>query len=287
MRARKVFENIKDENTIKQISIWAIQNLNQWFNRKEFESIIQKAEAQKDFEIYIKDTRKFVYNNIDIFLNLICENEQERIFVKENKKDIVNNVINILIPQNIEGEEWKRPKTIIRDFSKMNKHDLEKEINNALDTNDFDTLRKIQPYVKESSQIKEDAMGGVSTPGATLNNVPGIGNAVPPSPNGRGSGDNWNNSISKKPYTQANKPNLKMTKKKKIVKKKKKLVKETISENNISPYDKLGVSMAKKLNIKLPFKKKKEKGNQNAITQQKFEHQIVTLEDFMNENVAL
>lgn len=127
--------------------------------------------------------------------------------------------------------------------------------------------------------VKEDMMGGVGAPITTLNNTPGMGNAVPPSSGGRGSGDSWGNSINKKPYTQANKPNLKVTKKKKVVRKKKKL-----EEENINPYDKLGIGMAKKMNIKLPFKKKKTKGNQNSMVQQKFEHQIITLEDFMNED---
>jgi len=42
-----------------------------------------------------------------------------------------------------------------------------------------------------------------------------------------------------------------------------KLVKET----NISPYDKLGMAMAKKMGIKPPFKKKKDKKNQNSMVQ--------------------
>jgi len=42
-----------------------------------------------------------------------------------------------------------------------------------------------------------------------------------------------------------------------------KLVKET----NISPYDKLGMAMAKKMGVKTPFKKKKDKKNQNSMSQ--------------------
>jgi hypothetical protein len=49
--------------------------------------------------------------------------------------------------------------------------------------------------------------------------------------------------------------------------KKMKLVKESLNEENINPYDKLGMAMAKKMGVKPPFKKKKTKGNQNAITQ--------------------
>ena len=40
-----------------------------------------------------------------------------------------------------------------------------------------------------------------------------------------------------------------------------------VNENNTSPYDKIGQMMLKKMGIKPPFKKKKTKGNQNAISQ--------------------
>jgi len=126
---------------------------------------------------------------------------------------------------------------------------------------------------KEEGILQED-MGGVSAPMATVNNTPGMGNAVPPSKGGVGSGDTWGNKLNKKPYTQAKK-------KKKVVKKPK------LEEENINPYDKVGMAMAKKMGVKTPFKKKKSKGNQNSMVQRKFEHQIITLDEFtkkLNEN---
>ena len=49
MKAYKVFENMTDNNDIiMQISIWAIQNLDIWFNKNEFEKIIQRAEEEND-----------------------------------------------------------------------------------------------------------------------------------------------------------------------------------------------------------------------------------------------
>jgi FMN phosphatase YigB (HAD superfamily) len=119
--------------------------------------------------------------------------------------------------------------------------------------------------------VRED-MGGVSAPMSTPMNTPGMGNAVPPQPGKVGSGDRWDNKINKKPATQ--KPAPKRKKKK-------------LEEENINPYDKLGMAMAKKMGVKPPFKKKKSKGNQNAMKQQKFEHQIITLDEFVkkiNEN---
>ena len=126
----------------------------------------------------------------------------------------------------------------------------------------------MKKYVKTS--LAED-MGGVSAPMATPMNTTGMGNAVPPAKGGVGSGDAWGNKVNKKLYTQAASP-----------KKKKKAVKK-IEEDNINPYDKVGMGMAKKMGVKPPFKKKNSKGNQNAMTQQKFEHQIITLDDYLNE----
>ena len=86
-------------------------------------------------------------------------------------------------------------------------------------------------------RTNEEAMGGVSTPGATLANTPGMGNAQPAASTStgsldgasKGSGDNWDSSTGKM-YVQ---------------------------ESNINPHDKLGVAMAQKMGIPLAFKKGK------------------------------
>jgi hypothetical protein len=110
---------------------------------------------------------------------------------------------------------------------------------------------------------------------------PGMGNIAPASvaattgaqmssPLSTGSGDKFDNTVGKKLYTQAK------SKKKKLMKKKK------LEEENINPYDKLGMAMAKKLGVKPPFKKKKSKSNQNAMVQRNYEHQIITFDQFKN-----
>lgn len=106
--------------------------------------------------------------------------------------------------------------------------------------------------------ILED-MGGVSAPISTPMNTPGMGNAVPAGNGTVGSGDNWGDAS----------------------------IGMQTNEENINPYDKIGMAMAKKMGVKPPFKKKKAKGNQNSIVQKKFEHQIITLDEFtkeLNEN---
>lgn len=92
--------------------------------------------------------------------------------------------------------------------------------------------------------MNEDVMGGASTPMSTLNNTPGMGNATPPQSNSSGSGDKWGDS-SLGPYTQKSNeefyPSLDLV----------------LNEENISPYDKIGSMMAKKMGVPLNFKKGK------------------------------
>ena len=137
--------------------------------------------------------------------------------------------------------------------------------------------------------VKED-MGGVSAPISTIVNTPGMGNAVPGSSatNNIGSGDNWGNTINDKPYTQGKPLKKKTTKKKRVLKKKtinKKLkstglTKALVDESNVNPYDKIGQMMMKRMKNKSAFKKGKEKRNQNSVVQKKFEHTIITLDEF-------
>jgi FMN phosphatase YigB (HAD superfamily) len=175
--------------------------------------------------------------------------------------------------QNIMRELQTKPKRLkrnvfgneIRPNSRVYK-DLKKEYERITSMIAKQYFNKFSP----NKLVKED-MGGVSAPMSTPMNTPGMGSAVPPGPGKVGSGDRWDNKINKKPYTQEAKR-----------KRKKKL-----EEDNINPYDKLGMAMAKKVGAATPFKKKKSKGNQNAMKQQKFEHQIITLDEFVqkiNEN---
>lgn len=121
--------------------------------------------------------------------------------------------------------------------------------------------------------LKEDTMGGVSSPMTTLTNTPGMGNAVPgsSSTNNIGSGDKWGNTIGGKPYTQ----------KAKVKRKKKPIKKKLVKEDNINPYDRIATSMAKKMDVKLPFKKKLGKSKTGEVIQKTFEHEIISLDEYL------
>lgn len=125
------------------------------------------------------------------------------------------------------------------------------------------------------NKVYEDAMGGVGAPMATLNNTPGMGNVTPAGPGSIGSGDKFGNTFGNATYTQ----NGKAKKKKKPMKK----VTKKLEEENLNPYDKVGISMAKKMKVTPPFKKKRDSKNQNAMVQRKFEHEIITLDEFTKQ----
>ena len=120
---------------------------------------------------------------------------------------------------------------------------------------DIGVLGFVNYYDRNANKLRQDignrdllkemdggATGGVSSPGATLANTPGMGNAQPASSASTGSldgapmgsGDKWDASTG-----------IKMA------------VQENLNEMNINPHDKLGVAMAKKMGIEIPFKKGK------------------------------
>jgi len=145
-------------------------------------------------------------------------------------------------------------------------------------------------------ELDEEAMGGVSAPMSTLNNTPGMGNVTPAASadgNAIGSGDKFGDGVM---YDQKGKVKTSKSKKKKKVyprgptpKFKKKKFKTwlgteaEVNEGNINPYDKIGMMMAKKMGIKPPFKAIDDPENQNAIEQEKFEHNILTFDKFNDE----
>jgi len=129
------------------------------------------------------------------------------------------------------------------------------------------------PAGHQDPSALDEQMMGVGT-------TPGMGNVVPPSTTSFGSGDNFG-AINKKPYTQGGK--VKTKKKRKTMKKKR------LEEENTNPYDQVANIMIKRMGkeTKSPFKKKREKGNQNAMVQRNYEHEILTFDDFkknLNEN---
>ena len=172
------------------------------------------------------------------------------------------------------------------------------------------------PDNKVKELLKEDAMGGVSAPMATVNNVPGVGNATPGSAatNNIGSGDKWGGiGKRKKKKKKVNEGIIKLEGIRYNVERvegdrifitplynpyggprhdspmstpgfwininDKRI--EKLEENNLNPYDKIGASIAKKMGVKQPFKKKDSKTN--TVTQVTEKYTIPTLDNYLNE----
>lgn len=152
-----------------------------------------------------------------------------------------------------------------------------KNFNIKIDESLLESVNKKNNKDMRAKTIKEEAMGGVSLPCANLNNVPGMGNVTPGTITSFGSGDKWDNTIGGKPYTQAKpiKANKKKTRKRK----------RRVNEENTNPYDQIANMMIKRMGkeTKSPFKKKKSKKNQNVVVQRKFEHEIATFDQYLNE----
>ncbi len=156
-----------------------------------------------------------------------------------------------------------------------------------------ETNEDLEDFMLHIDKDIDENMGGVSAPMATLVNTPGTGNVVPASmaamtgsqqssSSALGSGDNWGKSMG--PYTQDGKPKKKKAKKNKRVYKKNKKV----SEQNISPFDEIGIMMAKKMDVPLYFEKGKDQSVKHIKQKQvdkvprKYKHKISSYDDYAN-----
>jgi hypothetical protein len=115
-----------------------------------------------------------------------------------------------------------------------------------------DFLDQYFPDPSRKNRINED----MGAPMAGVGTTPGMGNAVPASQAAttgnqfyqaasKGSGDRWDDGVKPK----------KKKKSKRI-----KLVKESLNEENINPYDQMGMEIAKKWGLKPRLKRKKARG---------------------------
>ena len=226
----------------------------------------------------------------------------------------------------------------LEDFLKYNNKLVQGKTNVDYFLDEYFPDKNRKERLMRAKTVQEDAMGGVSAPMATLNNTPGMGNAIPASAAStgaldgapKGSGDSWDSSTGIKPAVQESflsqipkimilagsalalaytisfsvkeffenkkirkilekimeKPEIKamlldMRKNKNPSNEKIRSVigkylspndkqyleridyetnipiENIVNEMNINPHDKLGVAMAKKMGIDIPFKKGK------------------------------
>ena len=100
------------------------------------------------------------------YVETVKEHDSDTISIDGGTKWEVSGIIDIMQEaldqideyesKNAATEQYNKPKEDkVKDYSKMRKEQLEKEVSNALDNNVYETLRKIQPYIKESIVYKK------------------------------------------------------------------------------------------------------------------------------------
>lgn len=166
---KRLYEE-KSKYDIRRIIKIAVNNFDKWIDYQDFEYLQNKLQDLEQKRIpqkeQIKIIRDFVYSHIDNFFDIFVKyNQIERIFLDDNKDEIVNNIIKITtgekptvnpelrlpdegdVEEIIKQSELEKSKP--KDYSKMSKYDLQREVDKAIDSKDYDTLRKISPFVKE------------------------------------------------------------------------------------------------------------------------------------------
>jgi hypothetical protein len=156
----RLFEYEDKYYNVDVIAKIALSNINKWTNDIELKHIVNelnnmagKVESIIEPMNIFKD---FISQHIDNFFSLFLKYNRniDEDFLYSNKEQIVNNIVEhaFSIKSSKEDDILTRAKIKKEeplDYSEMSQYDLQKEIDKALDTKDFETLKKIQPYLKE------------------------------------------------------------------------------------------------------------------------------------------
>lgn len=179
-----LFES-EDKYDIRKIAKIAFDNLHLWVDAQSFTYLkneVQKNDAEGGtFEDKVEIMHDYFNKYIQKFFSLLVHhNHIELNFLQENRDAIIYNIIEQYVPMpknpnepgqsTIDSREdpeedkdlaqamrksreiTQKPKT--RDYSEMTRFEIEKEINDAIDRKDYEKLKKLQPFVRESLQIK-------------------------------------------------------------------------------------------------------------------------------------
>jgi hypothetical protein len=183
-----LFEGEKKYDIV-EISKLAFTNMQMWIDipsMMHFKNELERFQHQGgSFQESIDLFYNFFDTHIDNFFNLLVKSINiEEEFLQENRDQIIINLIEFYIPspsrpdepgQSVFGgrppedpeedpvlakamrqsrELTQKPK--IKTYAEMSKWEIEKEINDAIDKKDYEKLKKLQPYVRESLKVKID-----------------------------------------------------------------------------------------------------------------------------------
>lgn len=186
VKTYKLFlESLKDDNEFKK-NIEELKNslyvmLNPIFS---MEKLVRLAGDTKELESGTDELIKILFN---MFLGSINANEDldddfrdmilgefdkalksaRPIFIEQSFKDGVDKSINFLVEfleaikkaRSDEDEKWRQAKEV--DYEDMSKSEINDLIDQALDVRDFDRVKFLSQYLKESFEFTDDMKAGI------------------------------------------------------------------------------------------------------------------------------
>ena len=186
IKTYKLFlESISDDNEFKQNVDELKKSLYTMLNPIfMMEKIVRIAGDTKELESGTDELIKILFNMFVASVNTNQDLDEEfkdiilrefdkalkssrHIFIEESFKDGVDKSINFLVEflevikksRESEGEEWKKDKEV--DYEDMSKSEINDLIDQALDVRDFDKVKFLSQYLKESFEITDDMKAGI------------------------------------------------------------------------------------------------------------------------------
>lgn len=163
---------------IEEISRIAYHNIEKWVSHYDLAHLANELEKlqREGPHAMVNHFYSFLDKHINKFFNIFLKfNKIEEEFLLENRDKIIKNIILLYAPkakniimndksfsdpetedddpaiaQAMRKSRELKSKLKVKTFADMSQKELQYEVNKALDSNDFETLRKIQPYIRES-----------------------------------------------------------------------------------------------------------------------------------------
>jgi hypothetical protein len=178
-------ESINDDEDFKQ-NVEDLKNslyimLNPIFNmEKIFRSSGETKELENGADALIDILFNMFIHSVnanqdldDEFRNIILDSFEKslksarNIFIEKSFKEGVNKSINFLVEfldaikkaQESEGEEWRQSKEV--SYEDMSKSEINDLIDQALDVRDFEKVKFLSQYLKESFEMTDDIKAGI------------------------------------------------------------------------------------------------------------------------------
>jgi len=178
-------ESLKDDNEFKQNVEELKKSLYTMLNPIfMMEKIVRIAGDTKELESGTDELIKILFNMFVASVNANQDLDEEfkdiilrefdkalksarSIFIEKSFKDGVDKSINFLVEfleaikkaRESEGEEWKKAKEV--NYEDMSKYEINDLIDQALDVRDFDRVKFLSQYLKESFEFTDDMKAGI------------------------------------------------------------------------------------------------------------------------------